>query len=78
MMIRPYMDQHVPGAITEALRERGVDVLTAYEDGASELPDDLLLQRASVLGRVLFSRDSDLLREASLLQQAGTAFPGVI
>jgi hypothetical protein len=30
------------------------------------------------LGRALFSRDSDLLREASLLQQSGTAFAGVI
>lgn len=78
MTIRLYMDHHVPGAITAALREREVDVITAREDGASELSDDLLLQRASALGRVLFSRDSDLLREASLLQQAGTAFPGVV
>ena len=78
MTVRLYMDHHVPGAITAALRELGVDVLTAYEDGASELPDNLLLQPAAALGRVLFSRDSDLLREASLLQQAGTRFPGMI
>jgi hypothetical protein len=27
-----YMDQHAPIAITEGLRRRGVDVLTAHED----------------------------------------------
>jgi hypothetical protein len=78
MTIRLYMDHHVPRPITAALRERGVDVLTAYEDSASELPDAALLQRASVLGRVLFSSDDDLLREASLLQRAGATFSGVI
>lgn len=78
MTIRLYMDHHVPRPITVALRVRGVDVLTAYEDGASELPDNSLLQRASALGRVLFSRDDDLLREASLLQRAGATFSGVI
>ena len=31
------MDQHVPLAITEGLRARGVDVLTCYEDGTSEV-----------------------------------------
>jgi hypothetical protein len=78
MTVRLYMDHHVPGAITAALRERGADVLTAHEDGAAELSDDILLQRASALGRALFSRDHDLLREASLLQRAGAAFSGVI
>ncbi len=32
-----YMEQHVPSAITRGLRRRGVDVLTAEEDGAAEL-----------------------------------------
>ena len=78
MTIRLYMDQHVPRAITVALRERGADVLTAFDDGASELPDAALLQRATALGRALFSRDSDLLREASLCYERGVAFAGVI
>ena len=59
------MDHHVPRAITTGLRLRGVDVLTAYEDGASELPDPALLDRASELGRVLFTQDDDLLAEAA-------------
>ena len=35
------MDHHVPLAVTEGLRLRGVDVLTCYEDGTSELDDAL-------------------------------------
>jgi predicted nuclease of predicted toxin-antitoxin system len=60
-----YMDHHVPRAITLGLRLRRVDVLTAYEDGASEWDDAALFDRASELGRVLFTRDDDLLAEAA-------------
>ena len=60
-MVSLYMDHHVPSAITEGLRKRGVDVLTAEEDGAARLDDDPLLDRATSLGRVLFSQDQDLL-----------------
>jgi hypothetical protein len=42
MSLALYMDHHVPRAITIGLRLRGVDVLTAYEDGASTLPTPLL------------------------------------
>ncbi len=73
-----YMDHHVPRAITLGLRLRGVDVRTAYEDGASELDDAALLDRASELGRVLFTRDDDLLAEAVKRQGEGTPFHGVI
>jgi predicted nuclease of predicted toxin-antitoxin system len=73
-----YMDVHVPGAITIGLRLRGVDVLTAQEDGTRRLPDQELLDRATALGRVLFTRDEDLLREAAERQQGGTTFAGVI
>lgn len=72
------MDHHVPRAITEGLRIRGVDVLTAEEDHASRLPDDKLLDRAGVLNRVLFTRDEDLLREATERQRSGQTFIGVI
>ena len=60
-----YLDVHIPAAITEGLRLRGVDVLTAQEDGGRRLPDDKLLDRATALGRVLFTQDDDLLREAA-------------
>jgi predicted nuclease of predicted toxin-antitoxin system len=76
--VRFYMDVHVRRAITEGLRARGIDVLTAQEDGARRLADPALLDRATVLDRVLFSQDKDLLREATRRQNAGEAFAGVI
>ena len=45
------MDVHVPQAITDQLRRRGVDVLTAIEDSSAELTDEALLERASTHGR---------------------------
>ncbi len=78
MPIQLYMDQHVPRAITIGLRLRGVDVLTAFEDGASQLDDTALLDRADELSRVLFSQDDDLLAEASKRQRLGRHFTGVI
>ena len=61
MTLRLYMDHHVPFAITVGLRQRGVDVLTAEDDGTATLDDDPLLERATSLGRALFSQDADLL-----------------
>lgn len=78
MPLRLYMDHHVPRAITNGLRLRGVDVLTAYEDGTSELEDPDLLDRAASLGRVLFTQDDDLLVEATKRQQSGVTFHGVV
>ncbi len=56
------MDVHVPRAITVALQLRFVDVLTAQEDGTTELDDELLPGRATQLQRVLASQDADLLK----------------
>ncbi len=72
------MDHNVPRAITAGLRRRGIDVLSAYEDGAHEMEDSALLDRAQELGRVLFSRDDDLVREATRRQRKGLSFSGVI
>jgi predicted nuclease of predicted toxin-antitoxin system len=72
------MDVHVRRAVTQGLRPRGVDVLTAQEDGAGEFDDPRLLSRATELGRILFTQDDDLLREAQKRQQRGAAFAGLI
>jgi len=58
--IRYYMDHHVHSAITSGLERLGIDCLTAQEDGRAQTPDDVLLERATQLGRVLFSQDLDL------------------
>jgi predicted nuclease of predicted toxin-antitoxin system len=78
MSVTLYMDVHIRLALTEGLRLRGVDVLTAQEDEATELDDFELLDRATSLGRVLVTHDKDFLREASERQQSGQTFAGII
>ena len=78
MSIRHYMDVHIPLAITEGPRRRGIDVLTAQQDGADRLEDELLLQRATRLDRALFSQDEDLLAIADACQAKNVDFAGLI
>ncbi|MFA6544441.1 MAG: DUF5615 family PIN-like protein [Limisphaerales bacterium] len=73
-----YFDQHVPSAIARSLRLRGVEVLTAYEDGADEFEDEAVLARATALGRVLFTQDEDLLAIAHRHQAEALPFSGVV
>jgi predicted nuclease of predicted toxin-antitoxin system len=70
MPLKLYMDHHVPRAITTGLRLRHVDVLTAYEDQTHDIDDVSLLDRATLLGRVLFTQDDDLLIEATRRQHS--------
>jgi predicted nuclease of predicted toxin-antitoxin system len=72
------MDVHVPRAVTTALRLRGIDVLTAQEDGTAAMDDVYLLNRATELGRVLVSQDEDLLREGTRLQRQAGEFSGIV
>ena len=78
MPLRFYMDVHIPKAIATGLRLRGVDVLTAQEDGRGREDDDPLLSRASELNRVMFSFDTDMLRIANQRQHEGTRFEGLV
>jgi predicted nuclease of predicted toxin-antitoxin system len=78
MALRYYFDVHVPMAIITELRKRSVDILRAQDDGADELDDALLLDRAKELGRVLVSSDKDFLSEVHKRQHEATDFAGVI
>lgn len=78
MPIPLYMDVHVPKAITVALRARKVDVLTAQEDEAATCADAELLERATRLGRALFTFDADLLAEGVARQRDGRGFAGIL
>jgi hypothetical protein len=49
MPAKIYMDVHVPNAVTDQLRRRGIDVLSAIEDGCARLEDEDLLGRAAQL-----------------------------
>ena len=78
MAVRLFMDHNVRRPITAGLRLRGVDVVTALEDGSEELDDPEILDRAKTLGRVLYSEDTDFLGEGSRRQRQGIDFPGII
>ena len=78
MSVSLYMDVHVRWSITDQLRRRGVDVLTAQEDDNARLDDSELLNRANSLGRELFRQDNDLLREATHRQRNNIPFAGVL
>ena len=77
MTLALYMDHHVPRQITQGLRLRGIDVITALEDDAHELEDADLLKRATELSRVLFTRDDDLLVLAREWQTSGVFSQGL-
>lgn len=78
MAVELYMDVHVPQAITDQLRRRGIDVLTAIEDNARELADDELLQRATDLERVIFTQDIRFKALAEDWQRQGRHFTGLV
>ena|SRR2546425_166106 len=73
-----YFDHHAPAAIARGLRLRGVDVVTAFEDGYDQQDDEAILLRATSLGRVLFTQDEDLLALAHRYQASGKHFAGVV
>jgi predicted nuclease of predicted toxin-antitoxin system len=78
MSIPIYADVHVPAPVVDGVRARGVDVLTAQEDGQRAAPDADLLRRAAALGRVMVSQDEDMLALATAFQNTGTDFSGLI
>ena len=78
MSVGLYMDVQVPLPITRGLRRRGIDVLTAQQDGTARLPDPQLLDRAGALGRILFTQDEDLIVEAVRRQRRTEEFATVV
>lgn len=68
------MDEHVPRAVTEGLRRRGVDVVTVQELGLQTAGDNQHLERAAQEGRVVFTQDTDFLR----LHAAGVPHRGIV
>jgi predicted nuclease of predicted toxin-antitoxin system len=56
------LDEHVAHAVAQALRRRGIDVLTATEAGLRSLPDEAVLSATQAAGRLLVTHDADFLR----------------
>lgn len=78
MSIALYLDHNVRRAVAAGLRQRGVDVVTAYEDGEAELDDEPLLARVAELGRVFFTHDDDFLAIADRWSAAKRPFSGIV
>lgn len=78
MSLSLYMDHHVPSAVTEGLRRRGIAVITAQNDGYARREDDELLQRATGLGCLVYTQDEDFLVLAEAWQGLGREFAGVV
>lgn len=78
MPVAFYMDEQVEDAITRGLRRRGVDVLRVQDDGHSQTDDEIILDRAVALNRVVFTRDNDFLAIAHRRLESGTPFFGVV
>jgi predicted nuclease of predicted toxin-antitoxin system len=72
--IRFYLDENMQVAIAEQLGRRGIDVVTARD--LHQLGDDDAnhLERATKMGRVLSTHDSDYIDLAT----AGTQHAGII
>lgn len=71
--IRYFMDEHYPAAVSKALRERGIDVLTVQEAGRATLPDPDQLAFALAEDRVMVTFDTDYLA----LHQSGDPHAGI-
>ena len=78
MSLGLYFDHHVPRAIAVGVRQRGIDVLTTEADGMADRDDEFLLQRATDLGRVVFTQDMDFLALAAAWQQTRREFTGMV
>jgi hypothetical protein len=78
MQVALYFDVHVPHAISDQLRRRGIDVRLATIDQSSQLSDDELLERAAQLNRVVFTFDVRFKAMAEDWQRIGREFAGLI
>lgn len=67
------MDEHVPLAVTEGLRRRGVDVQRTQDAGMLHADDLAQLTYATAQGRAFFIQDADFLRLAA----SGVAHTGI-
>ena len=73
-MLRAYADVHVVFAIVQALRRRGMDVVTVQDRGRDEADDDELLAEALADQRVMLTNDTDFLALAAYHSARGETF----
>ena len=72
-----YLDVHVPLAVCQQLRRRGVDAVHATEEGANQLADEGLLELATNRGRVMVRQDIRFRVLAERWQRRGRPLAGL-
>ena len=73
-MLRAYADEHVIAPLVEALRTRGMDVITVQEQGWTGMSDANLLAESLRAQRILLTNDQDFLGLASRCATQGELF----
>ncbi len=73
--IRFYLDEHIPVAIADGLRRRGIEVARAQEVGLRQADDANHLDFARREGMVLVTQDGDFLKfHAQGIDHAGIIY----
>lgn len=78
MALRLYFDECQNARVLAGIRRRGIDVVSAADEGLLGAGDEEHLRRAIELSRVIVTGDQDFLRLAHDLTEAGETFPGLI
>jgi len=69
-----HLDEHVPRAIADGLRRRGIDASTTVEAGLRSATDEAHLAYARAQGRVMVTCDRDFL----VLASRGQSHAGIV
>lgn len=78
MAIPLYADECVDAGVVAGLRRRGVDIVTAADVGLLGSSDEIQLEKARALARVVLSGDQDFLVLAHRCATDAVAFPGLL
>jgi hypothetical protein len=73
-VLAAYADEHVRSAIVQALRQRGMDVVTVQQRQGEGTEDADVLAEALRDSRVLLTNDTDFLRLAARYSTRGQRF----
>jgi hypothetical protein len=73
-VLQAYADEHVVHAIVQALRQRGMDVVTVQDRAREQADDGKLLAEALREHRIMLTNDKDFLAIAATCAAHGETF----
>ncbi|MBC8115288.1 MAG: DUF5615 family PIN-like protein [Candidatus Saccharimonas sp.] len=77
-MLKAYADENVIAPLVEALRRRGMDVITVQERGRREADDAELLGEALLDERLMLTNDTDFLAIAADRASRSESFAPIV